>query len=163
MIKKLFLFLLKKLEYLEKEVEILKEKVNKSENIISKNKVDILSLFEKINNLKNQSHINKKEDKTNFEDKNNMQIDEINFIIKKLKESPIIYNKNFQFKLLYRGTRDGDDTIKSHKICDLKKILLFLWEANKETIMEDFKLLDGKVGQKINGNILLITMHFFFV
>ena len=29
--------------------------------------------------------------------------------------------------------------------------------------MEDFKLLDGKVGQKINGNILLITMHFFFV
>ena len=46
--KEMISILVKKNEYLEKEVELLKEKVNKSDNIISKNKSDILSLFEEI-------------------------------------------------------------------------------------------------------------------
>ena len=44
-----------------------------------------------------------------------------------MKESPIINNKNFKFDLLYRGTRDGDDTINLHKKCDgYKNVIIFM-------------------------------------
>ena len=96
--KEIISFLVKKVEYLEKEVEILKEKLNKAENIISKNKTDILFLFEEVNNIKNNF---KKEIDSKI-----TNINQIDFIVKRLKQSPVIYNKNFEFKLLYRGTRD---------------------------------------------------------
>ena len=125
--KEMISILVKKVEYLEKEVEILKDKINKSEDIISKNKKDILSLFEEINILKN-NNLNKNEIKKETQiDSKIVNINDIDFIIKRLKESPIIDNKNFQFNLLYRGTRDGDDTIKLHQICDKKKnIIIFM-------------------------------------
>ena len=117
--KEIISFLVKKVEYLEKEVEILKEKLNKAENIISKNKTDILFLFEEVNNIKNNF---KKEIDSKI-----TNINQIDFIVKRLKQSPVIYNKNFEFKLLYRGTRDGDDTIKLHKKCDGKKnVIIFM-------------------------------------
>ncbi len=44
-----------------------------------------------------------------------------------MKESPIINNKNFKFDLLYRGTRDGDNTINLHKkCCGYKNVIIFM-------------------------------------
>ena len=60
-------------------------------------------------------------------DSNITNITDIDFIINRLKQSPIIYNKNFNFKLLYRGTRDGDDTKKLFKMCEKKQnIIIFM-------------------------------------
>ena len=54
-------------------------------------------------------------------------INEIDFIINYLKETSLFKDKNFKFDLLYRGTRDGDNTIGSHrKCCGLKNIILFM-------------------------------------
>ena len=52
---------------------------------------------------------------------------ELAFIINYLKNSSFIKNKNFKFNLLYRGTRDGDDTKNVHKMCCGKKnVIIFM-------------------------------------
>ena len=117
--------LIQKVEKLEKEVSLLKEKVNLSENIISQNKKDISYLFEEIKILKTLKN-NNDNDKASIDSKIT-NLNEIDFIINLLKESPSITNKNIHFQLLYRGTRDGDDSTTIHKICDAKKnIIIFM-------------------------------------
>jgi len=62
-----------------------------------------------------------------FFDSEITNINEIDFIISFLKETSLFKNKNFKFDLLYRGTRDGDNTIGLHrKCCGLKNIILFM-------------------------------------
>lgn len=39
--------------------------------------------------------------------------------------------KNFKFQLLYRGTKDGDDSETFHKLCDNKENILVLVETTK--------------------------------
>ena len=167
--KEIISFLVKKVEYLEKEVndlkylkqevKTLKEKINGYENTISQNKKYISSLSEKINQLINK--FDKKEDK--FIDSKIININEINFIINRLKESPIINNKNFQFKLLYRGTRDGDDTKKVHEICDKKQNIIIFMRSEQGNKFGGFSHIgwenrsDDKSEYPIDNNAFLFS------
>ena len=55
-----------------------------------------------------------------------------NLIINRLKNIEQFKNsKNFTFELLYRGTRDGDDSKTFHKLCDNNRNILVLVETNK--------------------------------
>ena len=125
--KELTSILLKKVDNLEKEIKILKERINTSDNIISKNKVDISNLFSEIELLKKKINKNDEIEDNFIIDSKIVNEKDINFIINYLKESPIIKNKNFKFELLYRGTRDGDDTINLHKkCCGNKNVIIFM-------------------------------------
>ena len=127
--KEIISLLLKKVDYLENEIKTLKERLTISDKIISENKMDISKLFSEIELLKKQNN-NKNDEVQN----NNIMIDskianekDIDFIINYLKGSPIISNKNFKFNLLYRATRDGDDTTNVHrKCCGNKNVILFI-------------------------------------
>ena len=61
--------LIKKIDKLENEIKILKEKLLASENIISKNKKNIEILFKEIHFLKQKKESNN--NKNNYDDKNN--------------------------------------------------------------------------------------------
>ena len=61
--------LIKKIDKLESEIKILKEKLLASENIISENKKNIELLFKEIHLLKEKKEINN--NKNNYNDKNN--------------------------------------------------------------------------------------------
>ena len=74
------------LKVLGKDFRWLKKQVNKADSKENNNIID-----SKITNAK-----------------------DIDFIINFLKESPVIKNKNFKFDLLYRGSRNGDNTINVH-------------------------------------------------
>ena len=153
----IIIFLVIKIIYLENEVKNLNKKINEQKNIIIKNKKDILSLSEKIEILSNKII-----EKENIKFKPDIEIDskittinEIEFIINRLKKRNLIKNENFKFKLLFRGTRDGDDTYKLHKICDKKQnIIIFMkndqgknyggfshigWESRPEDKWEYYK------------------------
>ena len=132
--KEIISVLVKKVENLENEVELLKKKVNNSEQIISENKNDIISLRKEIQILKNPfEENNKKENNKISFDSKITNINEIDFIINHLKESPVISKQNIQFRLLYRGKRDGDDSQKVHKMCDgFKNVIIFMKNDKKE-------------------------------
>ena len=126
--KEIISLLLQKVDSLEKEVEILKEKVTNCEKIISQNKTQFDTLFKEIDLLKGRR-------KETIENKNNKiffdsqisNINEIDFIIDYLKETSLFKNKVIRFNLLYRGTRDGDNTALVHKkCCGLKNIIIFM-------------------------------------
>ena len=124
MIKKLFL---KKVDNLEKEITTLKERIKTSDNIILEHNNDISKLFSEIELLKKQLNKTDNEENNNIIDSKITNVKDIDFIINFLKESPIINNKNFKFDLLYRGTRDGDDTVNLHKkCCGYKNVIIFM-------------------------------------
>ena len=55
-----------------------------------------------------------------------------NLIINRLKMVEQFKNtKNFKFELLYRGSRDGDDSKTFHNLCDNKRNILVLVETSK--------------------------------
>ena len=49
----------------------------------------------------------------------------------------LIFN-NFKFKLLYRAIKDGDDTIKLHKICDHKQDIIIFMKSEQGNIYGGF-------------------------
>ena len=57
-----------------------------------------------------------------------------NLIINRLKQIPYFFNlkkNNCSFKLLYKGTRDGDKSETFHNLCDNKNNILVLVETTK--------------------------------
>ena len=61
-----------------------------------------------------------------------MTKEQINLIINRLKLVEQFRNKNdFNFELLYRGTRDGDESTTFHKLCDNKRNILVIVETTK--------------------------------
>ena len=178
--KEMISLLVKKVEYLEKEMKILQEQFNIS---ITKNKNDIALLFEEIellksknkrkkrNKNKNKNNINEKKNiinednknkdennknningntQNNINEKNNnnneesfieidskiTNINEIDFIINHFRKK--LFFKNFKFTLLYRATKDGDDTIKLHKICDHKNDVIIFMKSEQGNIYGGF-------------------------
>ena len=121
-------FLLIKVDNLEKEIQILKERIKASDNIISEYNFKFSKIFSEIQLLKNQIlNKNSDEKKNNIIDSKITNEKEIDFIINYLKESSIINNKNLKFELLYRGSRDGDDTVNLHKkCCGYKNVIIFM-------------------------------------
>lgn len=155
--KEMIFNLVQKVEKLENEVSLLKEKINKSEK-------DVLYLFEEIKLLKSQKTRNDENDndKTSI-DSNITNINEIEFIINRLKQSPVIENKNIHFQLLYRGTRDGDDSIKLHKICDGKKNVIFFMKSEQGNIYGGFSNIGWETKQNwvypIDDNAFLFSVN----
>ena len=106
----------------------------------------------------------------------------IKFIIDYLKETENFKNKSFTFKLLYRGTRDGDRTSDIHKKCDgLKDIIVFMkteqgnsygmyskigWETRKkyEYLVDDnaflFSLNKNKIYKALKGKTKICWLPF---
>ena len=72
-----------------------------------------------------------------------------NLIINRLKSVEQFLNlKNFQFTLLYRGTRDGDDSQTFHKLCDNYRNILVLVETTKNRKFGGF----CSIGYKSEGD-----------
>ena len=111
--------LVNKVNSLEKQVETLNKEV-------TKNKKDIEKLFNEINELKKVKESIPKEITNNIDSKI-VNYKEIEFIANYLKQTALFQNKEINFNLLYRGTRDGDDTINLHKKCDkYKNVIIFM-------------------------------------
>ena len=129
---------LKPKEVNDKEIiSLLLKKVDNLEKIISEHNNYFSKLFSEIELLKKQVNQVNKTDNEEYNDIIDSKIanaKDIDFIIKYLKESPVIKNKNFKFDLLYRGSRDGDDTVNVHKkCCGHKNVIIFMKseEGNK--------------------------------
>ena len=111
--------LVNKVNNLEKKVETLN-------NELIKNKEDIEILFKEIKELKEKKEI-KNEEITNNIDSKIVNQKEIEFIVNYLQQTSLFLNKKINFNLLYRGTRDGDNTINLHKKCDkYKNVIIFM-------------------------------------
>ena len=108
--------LVNKVNNLEKKVEALN-------NELIQNKKDIEILFKEIKELKEK----KNEEITNNIDSKIVNYKEIEFIANYLRKTSLFKNKRINFKLLYRGTRDGDNTINLHQKCDkYKNVIIFM-------------------------------------
>ena len=108
--------LVNKINNLEKKVEILN-------NGLIQNKKDIEILFKEIKELKEK----KNEEITNNIDSKIVNNKEIEFIANYLRQTSLFQNKKVNFNLLYRGTRDGDNTINLHQKCDkYKNVIIFM-------------------------------------
>ena len=152
--KEIISILVKKVGDLETKVQNLESKINQYEdilNILSKNKKNISSLFADNNIMKNK--VDKIEDKieTKSIDSNITNINDIDFIINRLKQSPVIYNKNFKFKLLYRGTRDGDDTKKLFKMCEKKQNIIIFMKSEQGSKFGGFSNIGWEERPKNKG------------
>ena len=115
-----------KVNYLEKQVETLN-------NEVEKNKKAIQILFNEIRDLKKIKEIKEIKEITPIQITNNI-VDskiandkEIDFIANYLRKTGLFKNKKVNFNLLYRGTRDGDNTINLHQKCDkYKNVIIFM-------------------------------------
>ena len=108
--------LVNKVNCLEKQVETLN-------NELIKAKKDIETLFKEIKLLKEK----KNEEITNNIDSKIVNNKEIEFIVNYLQQTSLFQSKKINFNLLYRGTRDGDNTINLHNKCDkYKNVIIFM-------------------------------------
>ena len=124
---------------LKNEIIILKQENISFKNLIKslekenetiKSKIEIIENWIKIlENNKNENWRPKKI-KNSFSDIITTS-EQNDFIINRLREVPQFLNKNFQFNLLYKGTRDGDKSRTFHSICDNKKNIIVFVETTK--------------------------------
>ena len=105
---------------MEKKINELLEKKIKDLGIKNKEKEKIL---EKIDNKEKNEKINSSIIKTS----NNAD-----FVEKIIKEN--VLNKNMQFKLLYRASKDGDDCKIFHEKCNNNKQILVIYKTKKGII-----------------------------
>ena len=86
-------------------------------------------------------------------EQNNLLINRLNLVEQFRRK------KNFfEFNLLYRGTRDGDDSIIFHKLCDDKENILVLIETTKRRKFGGF----CSIGYKSNGDSQIDNSAFIF-
>ena len=86
-------------------------------------------------------------------------IEQNNFLINRLKFVEQFRNKKyFEFNLLYRGTRDGDDSIIFHELCDNKNNILVLIETTKKRKFGGF----CSIGYKSFGDSQIDNSAFIF-
>ena len=153
--KEIIQILLKENKELKKEINNIKE-----ENKIIKLTLDLMqkkiSEFELL--IKNKSL----EDNDYFRNSYISVTKEQNeLIVNRLKEVEQFRNKNrnnFQFNLLFRGTRDGDDSTIFHKLCDNKRNILVLLETTKNRKFGGF----CSIGYKSSGDSQKDNSAFIF-
>ena len=125
------------LDYMEIIYQLTVEVENLKKKLLAQNE----KIWEEINGLKEENKKLKEENiklsnKLNdyIEKKTKLTIDskivkeyEINFIINYLKNNDnYLKDKNLSFNLIYRGSRDGDNSIKVHEFCDKKQNCIFI-------------------------------------
>ena len=82
--------------------------------------------------------------------------DNFDFVEKILKEN--IVNKKIKYKLLYRATRDGDDSNIFHQKCDNNPQILVLFKTTKGIILGGYT----EIGYKGSGYERIDNKAFFF-
>ena len=148
-----------------KEINELKENIQKcnsnkniSINFIPEKNEDIDKILEIINNFGNISTIGAA---FNFNVNDSSIIkssDKINFIIETLNKKDYFHNKNIRLSLIFKGTKDGQNSSDFHKKCDgIEHILVFLKTAEG--------LIFGgytKEGYKSRNNYVVDNQAFIF-
>jgi len=160
------------IEYLIKENKILKDEISILKNNISNNHNENISLreeneklWDEINKMKEiikQINIEKPMEKT-FDSKIIYSLDEIDFILDYIKQN----DKELSFKklvLLYRGSRDGDDTKICHNLCDHKKNVLIIIKSDIDYIFGGYSKIgfeanNSKCVYKIDNNCFLFSKN----
>ena len=130
------------------------EQLNKEIKEIKNENINIKIEFEK---WKEQDKVEKEQIKLNIEElqkkinelnKKKFQCksviikneEEFQFIIDRLKQHYEFKDRNIDFKLLYKGTRDGDESLKFHELCDYKKNVIVFVQTKKIGDLEDLHL-----------------------
>ena len=148
--------LVNKVNNLEKKVETLN-------NELIKNKKDIEILFKEIKELKEKKEIKNEKISNNIDSKivNN---EEIEFIVNYLQQTSLYQNKKINFNLLYRGTRDGDNTINLHQKCDKYKNVIILMKSEQGNRYGGYSNIGwesrekGKLEYPIDDNAFLFSI-----
>ena len=130
---------------LENNEKLIKELVKRIE--INENKMNTIEkenkkvLEEKVKDLKLKDIDSKI--LTNYEN--------IELINKRLKNSDLLKDKNINYKLLYRATRDGDEAKIFHEKCDNKKQILAVFKTTKGLIFGGYTEIGykGKGGSNV--------------
>ena len=149
--------LVNKVNCLEKQVETLN-------NEVEKNKKAIQILFNEIKELKKIQEKIPIQITNNIVDSKIANDKEIDFIANYLRKTGLFKNKKVNFNLLYRGTRDGDNTINLHKKCDKYKNVIIFMKSEKGNRYGGFSNIGwesrerGKLEYPIDDNAFLFSI-----
>jgi len=149
------------IEYLLKENNILKDEISNLKNNISNNHNEIITLREENKKLWNE--ISKILMEKSFDSKIINSLGEIDFILDYIKQN----DKELSFKkivLLYRGSRDGDDTKICHNLCDHKKNVLIIIKSDIGYIFGGYSKIGFEIKKKeyeykIDNNCFLFSKN----
>ena len=160
------------IEYLLKENKVLKDEISILKNNISNNYNENISLREE--NKKLWDEINKIKEQIKkinvdlpieitFDSKIINSLGEIDFILDYIKQN----DKEFSFEkivLLFRGSRDGDDTQICHKLCDRKKNVLIIIKTDTGYIFGGYSKIGFEANNyqdeyKIDNNCFLFSKN----
>ena len=84
--------------------------------------------------------------------------EELEFLINRLKQNDKFKNKNLEFNLLYKGTRDGDESKKFHQLCDGKKNVIVFVQTTKNRRFGGFT----SIGYNNNSGFQIDISAFIF-
>ena len=131
---------------LKNENNIIKEENKNLKNENNNIKEEIKQLTNKYNQVPIVQNITKN---NNLIDSRIINYNEIEFIINYLKENNILFKKNgISFNLLYRASRDGDNTQTIHNNCDSKKNILFILLTEQNNIIGGY----SQIGWETRNN-----------
>ena len=172
----------------ESEIKNLKQNILDNQKIISNlkenisnNENEILNLKKKIQNYENennklwnelkelkkliQSNETEKPKKFILDSKIIEPTTKINFLLDYIKENDKLLFFN-EIKLLYRGSRDGDETKICHELCDNKQNVLIIMQSDTGYIFGGyskigFKTINdrSKFEYKIDNNCFLFSIN----
>ena len=131
------------------------------EKKVDQNKKDIEILYNEIKLLKDIKK-NKPELNTNNIDSKIVKINEINFILKYLEQMSLFQNQKINFDLLYRGTRDGDNSINLHNVCDNHKNVIILMKSEQGKRYGGFSSIGWKSRERGNWEYPIDDSAFLF-
>lgn len=148
------------IEYLLKENKILKDEISNLKNNISNNNNEIISLKEENKKLWNEID---KIQGNSFDSKIVNSLDEIDFILDYIKQN----DKELTFKklkLLYRGSRDGDETETCHNLCDSKENVLIIIKSDIGYVFGGYSKIgfeanNDTIEYKIDNNCFLFSKN----
>ena len=131
---------------LKNENNIIKEENKNLKNENNNIKEEIKQLTNKYNQVPIVQNITKN---NNLIDSRIINYNEIEFIINYLKNNDILFKKNgISFNLLYRASRDGDNTQTIHNKCDSKKNILFILLTEQNNIIGGY----SQIGWETRNN-----------
>lgn len=135
---------------------IYKKNYEKDNNIILNQNSNLLKLTEIILNEEQEKQIN-----TQLIKSISKVIEQYNNIFNYNEKN--FYNISLNYKLIYKGSRDGDNINSFHKRCDNKNNLLFMFETQNKTKFGFFSF-NGYKGIEEKGSLIKdINMFLFYI
>ena len=120
-------------------------------------KLNIEQIKNKLNELDEKNIQNKNLLKQSVIIKNK---EEIEFLIYRLKQYNEFKNRNIEFNLLYKGTRDGDESRKFHQLCDGKKNVIVFVQTTKNRRFGGFTSIgyNNYSGSQIDNSAFIFSL-----